>query len=238
MKDTTIIYNSIVEKCERLDDAQFGKLMRAALIYSASGEVTDFEDPLVAFAFDSLKVDIDANNEKYEKAKKLRQEAGRKGGLAKASNAKQSQAEDSEASNAKQEVAEDSNASNAKQDLANVASSSVSVSVSDSVSDTVSVSVKNKTKREGKKSCDFTPPTYEEVISYCYTHNLRIDTRTFFEYYQSQGWCKSKGQKVKDWKACARAWASREAEYPRKTKSTVEKVLDFQAAQANQGRGT
>lgn len=227
MKDTTIIYNSIVQKFAKLDDAQFGKLMRASLIYSSTGELPEIEDVIVALAFDFIKVDIDANNEKYEKAKKLRQEAGRKGGLAKASNAKQEQAD----------VAKASNASEAKQDLANLASSTVSVSVSDSVSDSVSVSVKEK-KREGKKSSDFTPPTYEEVISYCYTHNLRIDTRTFFEYYESQGWCKSKGQKVKDWKACARAWASREPNYPRAKKSTVEKVLDFQAAQANQGRGS
>lgn len=105
MKDTTIIYNSYVEKFSKLSNAQFGELMRAALIYSASGELPVIEDALVELSFDILKVDIDFNNEKYQKECEKRREAGRKGGLAKASNAKQNQVKLASASNAKERLA-------------------------------------------------------------------------------------------------------------------------------------
>lgn len=105
MKDTTIVYNSYVEKFSKLSNAQFGELMRAALIYSASGELPVIEDALVELSFDILKVDIDFNNEKYQKECEKRREAGRKGGLAKASNAKQNQVKLASASNAKERLA-------------------------------------------------------------------------------------------------------------------------------------
>ena len=246
-----ILYTSYLEKFEKLSDEQFGQLMRAGLNYVASEEVPDFDDFMLGLAFDVLKVEVDQNIKKYEAICEKKREAGRKGGLAKANKNKQEEeelADVADASFAKQELADVADANFAKQDLADASSAKQNVAElskpsfndNDNKNDNDNDVCINNTnlEREGKKSSDFTPPTHEEVISYCYTHNLRIDTRTFFDYYESQGWCKSKGQKVKDWKALVRAWASREADYPRAKKSTVEKVLDFQAAQANQGRGT
>lgn len=66
-------------------------------------------------------------------------------------------------------------------------------------------------------------------MAYCIDHKIMIDTAMFYDNYQSQGWVKANGRPVKDWKACVRAWASREKQYPRQGKSMVEKVIEFEA---------
>lgn len=56
----------------------------------------------------------------------------------------------------------------------------------------------------------FTPPTIEEVQSYCKERGSKVDPQTFLDYYSSQDWKKSNGQKLKDWKAAVRLWESRD----------------------------
>ena len=225
MKDTTIIYNSIVEKFEKLDDAQFGKLMRAALKYSSTGEVPELDDVIVSLAFDFIKVDIDANNAKYQKVCEKRRQAGAKGGLAKASKSKQELAN---ASNSYQELASDSKASKSKQELANVAKLADTDSESDSDSESEFIYDKQKRERREKKSNDFSPPTPDEVFDYCLNNQIAIDTDEFFNHYASQDWLKANGMPITNWKACVRSWAKKENKFPRLDKSVVEKAIDYQ----------
>lgn len=58
--------------------------------------------------------------------------------------------------------------------------------------------VKNNNKR-------FTPPTVEEVRSYCQERGNSVDPETFVNFYESKGWFVGKS-KMKDWKACVRTW--------------------------------
>ena len=51
----------------------------------------------------------------------------------------------------------------------------------------------------------FTPPTIEEVRSYCQERNNNIDPETFINFYESKGWYVGKN-KMKDWRACVRTW--------------------------------
>lgn len=51
----------------------------------------------------------------------------------------------------------------------------------------------------------FTPPTLEEVTSYCNERNNNIDPQHFIDYYTSNGWLVGKN-KMKDWKAAVRTW--------------------------------
>lgn len=97
---------------------QRGELFTAILCY-ASGEELPKLEPAADMAFSFIQDQMDRDTEKYEEVIDRRKEAGRKGGLAKASNAKQNLAK----------------ASNAKQDVANLA---------DNVNDNVNVNDINK----------------------------------------------------------------------------------------------
>ena len=55
----------------------------------------------------------------------------------------------------------------------------------------------------------FTPPTLEEVSSYCEERQNGVDAQRFIDFYASKGW-KVGNQGMKDWKACVRTWEQRE----------------------------
>ena len=55
----------------------------------------------------------------------------------------------------------------------------------------------------------FTPPTCEQVFAYAKEANLNVDAKAFVDYYASKGWVVGKAP-MKDWKAAARGWSSRQ----------------------------
>lgn len=89
MKDSMILYTAYAEKFRRLNNEQFGELVRLMIQYQLDGIAPEVDDIMVSMAFDSVKYDIDRNNEKYKEICEKRRENGAKGGLAKASNSKQ-----------------------------------------------------------------------------------------------------------------------------------------------------
>lgn len=54
----------------------------------------------------------------------------------------------------------------------------------------------------------FTPPTPDEVRSYCQEARLSFDADRFCDYNASRGWMQG-NRPIADWKAAARLWASR-----------------------------
>jgi predicted phage replisome organizer len=62
-------------------------------------------------------------------------------------------------------------------------------------------------KKELKKSTAsrFTPPTLEEVQSYCFERGNNVDAQRFIDYYTANGW-KVGRNSMKDWKAAVRTW--------------------------------
>jgi len=116
--------------------------------------------------------------EKWERIAEIRRAYGHKGGLAKASKAKQPLAK----------------ASKSKQALAKVdkASGSVSVSVNGSVSGSVSVK---------EKSAPSPFPTLEEVQAFFKENNYSIESATkAFKYYDDANWRDSRGELVRSWR--------------------------------------
>lgn len=97
MRETILLYTNYDERLSKLSDEQYGKLMRAVMQYQRTGEVPVIEDITVSVSFDFIKADLDRNNAKFEEICEKRREAGKKGGLAKASNAKQKLANGSKA---------------------------------------------------------------------------------------------------------------------------------------------
>lgn len=51
----------------------------------------------------------------------------------------------------------------------------------------------------------FTPPSVEEVKTYCQERKNGIDPQSFVDHYQASGWVRGK-TKIKDWRACVRTW--------------------------------
>jgi len=66
-------------------------------------------------------------------------------------------------------------------------------------------------KTEGastKRSVSFVPPTVPEVVALAVAEQLLVDGRDFVNFYASKNWMVGKS-KMKDWKAAARGWDSR-----------------------------
>lgn len=70
----------------------------------------------------------------------------------------------------------------------------------------------NRRNKERKKERIMANPTLDQIREYIYTENLMVDPDTFFDYYESQGWKLSNGNKMKDWKASCRNWHRKEVE--------------------------
>lgn len=58
---------------------------------------------------------------------------------------------------------------------------------------------------EKKRATRFTPPSLQEVTSYCAERGNHVDAQRFVDYYTSNGWKVGKNQ-MKDWKAAVRTW--------------------------------
>ena len=73
------------ERYQKLTDAEFGRLIRAAIAYKASGtepELNGREELL----WDGIKIDIDRDNERYNATCFARSEAGKRGAEARWNN--------------------------------------------------------------------------------------------------------------------------------------------------------
>lgn len=103
-KDSFVLYNSYYDLIEDLDMEQRGTLLTAILEHSLGIEQTDL-DPITKLAYRVIASQLDRDRKKWERTCKKRAEAGRRGGLAKASKAKQDLASVAKASKAKQSLA-------------------------------------------------------------------------------------------------------------------------------------
>ena len=59
------------------------------------------------------------------------------------------------------------------------------------------------------KRKNFKKPSFEDVQAYCNESGYHIDVDRFMNYYESNGWMVGRN-KMKDWKATVRNWASKE----------------------------
>lgn len=59
----------------------------------------------------------------------------------------------------------------------------------------------------------FTPPTLEQVRTYCLERGNNVNPQRFLDYYTSNGWMVGKN-KMKDWKAAVRTWEQKEQPRP------------------------
>ena len=71
------------------------------------------------------------------------------------------------------------------------------------------INKENPLKRVKESAPRFTPPTVEDVASYCKERNNSVNAQTFVDFYASKGW-KVGNNPMKDWKAAVRTWEQRD----------------------------
>lgn len=65
-KNSFILRCDVIDRFARYSNEEFGKLIKAISNYVKYGEIPELDDNLM-IAFDFIRVDIDADMEKYEK---------------------------------------------------------------------------------------------------------------------------------------------------------------------------
>ena len=184
-KKSFVMYESWGTAIEKMSNEQAGELIKAIYAYQKDPDAAP-KDPALAFVFELIKQQLDADSQRYKEACAARSEAGKKGGRPKAN-----------ASDKKQMVSEESKKSKCFSEKAKKADNEYDNDVKENT-------------LEGVKEKRFAPPTLQEVKDYClkmgYTH---VDAERFIDYYTSNGWMVGKNR-MKDWKAAVRNWDRRE----------------------------
>lgn len=75
----------------------------------------------------------------------------------------------------------------------------------DNIQITTTKESKEVKKEKNNNIKRFTPPTYEQVFTYCKERKNTVDAERFLDFYESKGWMVGKN-KMKDWKAAVRNW--------------------------------
>ena len=185
MREYFPCYNSYLTKIAKLSDQEVGRLFRALLTYSATGEAQELTGR-EAVAFDFIRDDIDRANESY--AQKC--ETNRRNRTSTTVNDRQ-----------RPSTNRDDRTQNKDEDK-------------DEDKDETKGEAEEKGETEGKgvtgrARARFTPPTPEDVRGYCLENGYLVDADRFVAYYESNGW-KVGRNPMKDWKAAVRTWAHNE----------------------------
>ncbi len=184
-KKSFVMYESWGAAIEKMSNEQAGELIKAIYTYQKDPDAVP-EDPALAFVFELIKQQLDADSQRYKEACAARSEAGKKGGRPKTN-----------ASDKKQMVSEESKKSKCFSEKAKKADNEYDNDLKENTID-------------GVKEKRFAPPTLENVSEYCremgYTN---MDAARFIDFYTSNGWMVGKNR-MKDWKAAVRNWDRRE----------------------------
>lgn len=190
-KKSFVMYESWGAAIEKMSNEQAGELIKAIYAYQKDPDAVP-EDPALAFVFELIKQQLDADSQRYKEACAARSEAGKKGGRPKAN-----ASEESKKSKCFSEKAKKADNDNEYDN-----------------------DLKENTL-EGVKEKRFAPPTLENVSEYCremgYTN---VDAVCFINFYTSNGWMVGKNR-MKDWKAAVGNWDRREKN-PQRQDGTAE----------------
>lgn len=191
---SVILFSEWKRSLVRLSLEQKGMLLDALLDYPDKGDPA-FDDPLLDTVWLFIGNTLSENERKYEETSKKRSEAGKRG------NKKRWGATDDIA-----------NIANATDDIANIAiSKSISKSTDTKVSDSSSAEALPPTPKSR-----FSSPDVETVKSYfAEKGGTEAQAIRFHAYYESNGW-KVGRNPMKNWKAAASGWISRDRDEAKK----------------------
>jgi hypothetical protein len=214
MKKSFILHADLLNKVSVLNDEQMGKLFRAILIYSNTGEVIEM-DQVVEMAFMFVKGSLDHNSEMYERRCKSIAEARER--------RKQKSQIDINMESDRNHT--DINMKSIRYQT-DINSDTDTDTDTDTVTDTdtdTDTDKDKRIKRESKKrESRFQRPTLPQIQDYVFEKALNVDPERFFDYYESNGWRVGRNP-MKDWKAALRNWSSKDS---KKNTNTTFAAID------------
>lgn len=193
MRDSVVFYKTFYDCIKELPEESGYILYNAVCEYAFNGIEPDLIG-LEAGIFGMIKVQIDANNKRYENGKKGA-EHGKKGGRP-----KKGEESDGDAVPEKEETPKGIPCDKAENPKGDITSEKEETP---NVNDNANENVKKETPNGVKKY--FVPPSVEEVRAYCESRGNGVDAQAFVNFYQSKGWMVGKN-KMKDWKAAVGTW--------------------------------
>lgn len=175
-----------LEEMEALNDAEFGRLTRALLAYSMTGEKIALCGNERFYA-KRVMAQEDRFKASYEDVSTARSEAGKAGAAARWQNGKGIFA------NGKDSTAIPANGKNGNTET-NTETDTDTLPSDDGKRDT--------------RAARFTPPTIDDVAAYVSEKGYHVNAERFVSFYQQKGWMVGKNR-MKDWKAAVRNWETR-----------------------------
>lgn len=246
--ESFIFYASFDEALSELDDAQYGKMMRAINKYAIYGTEPELTGVLKAM-FILIKPQLDANMRRRNK--------GNTGGRPTIDDdTRDAIIDDLLAGETQQRIAEkykvsQGTVSNIKNLISKISLSKTQVNdnnnyqkpnANDNVNDNANANA-NEKERGGqapaeaipagtqttaprpspppKKQTQFVKPTVEEVAAYCKQRGNNIDAAAFVNFYESKGWYIGKN-KMQNWHAAVYTWEKRERQEQERTRASPQ----------------
>lgn len=175
-----------LEEMEALNDAEFGRLTRALLAYSMTGEQIALCGNERFYAKRVMSQE-DRFKASYEDVSTARSEAGKAGAAARWQNGKRIFA------NGKNSKAMPANGKNGNTET-NTETNTDTLPSNDGKSDI--------------RATRFTPPSADDVANYVREQGYHVNAERFVAFYEQKGWMVGKNH-MKDWKAAVRSWETR-----------------------------
>lgn len=172
-----------LEEMEALNDAEFGRLTRALLVYSMTGEQLALCGNERFYA-KRVMAQEDRFKASYDDISTTRREAGKAGAAARWQKGKRISA----------------NGKNGKAIVANGKNGNTETNTETKTNTNTQLSNDSKGDIRAKR---FTPPTLAEVQSYVAERHSPVDPQEFIDFYESKGWMVGKTP-MKNWKAACR----------------------------------
>lgn len=190
-----------LEEMEALNDAEFGRLTRALLAYSMTGEQIALCGNERFYAKRVMSQE-DRFKASYEDVSTARSEAGKAGAAARWQNGKRIFA------NGKNGKAMPAIGKNGNTET-NTETNTDTLPSNDGKSDI--------------RATRFTPPSADDVANYVREQDYHVNAERFVAFYEQKGWMVGKNH-MKDWKAAVRNWETRwKDENKAQEKATVGK---------------
>ena len=222
-RQTFLFYRDWYDTICKLDDSTALEVCKAIMSVAFGEEPRELSNVAEAMML-LIRPQIERDIEKWNEVRAKRQEVGRLGGLAKATNCYQLLPNDSKS----------------KQNLANVADN---VDVDVNVENNIVLYEERKDTDVSviKKENRFVKPTVEEIQAYIQDKGYIFDAEAFFAFYESNGW-KVGRNPMKNWKMACTTWSknrnNNNNNYGRETitdkiRRTVEEANKFSEQQRN-----
>lgn len=180
-----------LEEMDALNDAEFGRLTRALLVYSMTGEQIALCGN-ERFFVKRMMAQEDRFKASYDDIATTRSEAGKAGAAARWQNGKRIFA----------------NGKNSKAMSANGKNGNTETKTDTNTETNIQLSNDSKGETRAKR---FTPPTLGDVSAYVRERGSNVDPQRFLDFYTAKGWMVGKNP-MKDWKAAVRTWEKRDSE--------------------------